>query len=213
MLRKACARLCVAAWMVAICLPTASAHPHAWIDVRTTIILSNPRTVGAIREDWSFDRDYTNFLLRDPKGQRKPLTEFTQTAMHNLAPYGYFLELRAGGARLSLEQATDGNSKISNDSLDMDFTVSLARPVDISRSEMTLSVYDPTYYIDFEHVKSHPITFEGPGAEACVAHITPAHPPPEALSQAKAMDRNASINRSLGKMFAETVSIRCAMAH
>jgi ABC-type uncharacterized transport system substrate-binding protein len=213
MLQKACVRLCVAAWMVAICLPTASAHPHAWIDVKTTIILSNPGIVSAIREDWSFDRDYTNVLLRGPKGQRKPLTEFTQTAMHNLAPYSYFLELHAGGARLSLGQASDGDSKITNDSLEMHFTVSLARPVDISRSEMTLSVYDPTYYIDFEHVKSHPLSFEGPGADACVARITPAHPPAEALSQAKAMDRNAAINTSLGKMFAETVSIRCALAH
>lgn len=42
------------------------------------------------------------------------------------------------------------------------------------------------------------------------ARITPAHPPADALSQAKAMDRNAAINTSLGKMFAETVSIRCA---
>lgn len=64
MLQKACARLCVAACMVAICLPTASAHPHAWIDVKTTIILSNPGMVSALREDWSFDRDYTNVLLR-----------------------------------------------------------------------------------------------------------------------------------------------------
>lgn len=213
MLQKPRARSCVAAAIVASCVPTASAHPHAWIDVKTTIILSNAGTVSAIHEDWRFDRDYTNVLLRDAKGQRKTLTEFTQTAMHNLAAYGYFLELHADGARLSVRQAGDGESKISQDLLDMHFTVSLARPVDISRSEMTLSVYDPTYYIDFEHVRSHPISFEGPGAEACFARVTPAHPPAEALSQAKAMDRNAPINRSLGRMFAEKVSIRCAMTH
>jgi len=213
MLQRACVSLCVAAWMVAICLPEASAHPHAWIDVKTTIILSNAGKVSAVREDWRFDRDYTNVLLRGPKGQRKSLTEFTQSAMHNLAPHSYFLELHAGGARLSLGQARDGDSKITNDSLEMHFTVSLARAVGISKSEMTLSVYDPTYYINFEHVKSLPVSFEGPGAETCVARITPAHPTAEALSQAKAMDRNAAINTSLGKMFAETVSIACPLAH
>ena len=213
MLQRACVRLCVAAWMVAMCSPTASAHPHAWIDVKTTIILSDAGIVSAVREDWRFDRDYTNVLLSGPKGQRKPLSEFTQTAMHNLARYNYFLELHAGGTRLSLGEASDGDSKITHDSLEMRFTVSLARPADISRSGMTLSVYDPTYYIDFEHVKSHPLSFEGPGAEACGARVIPAHPPAEALSQAKAMDRNAPINRSLGKMFAETVAIRCAPAH
>ena len=209
MLQKTYIRVWVAAWMFAICLPTASAHPHAWIDVKTTIILSNPGMVSAIREDWSFDRDYTNVLLRGPNGQRKPLKEFTQVAMHHLATYSYFLELHAGETRLSLGQPSDGDSKITNDSLEMHFTVPLANPVDISKSEMNLSVYDPTYYIDFEHVKSHPVSFEGAGAEACVARIAPAHPPAEALSQAKAMDRNAPINKSLGKMFAETVSIHC----
>lgn len=212
MLQKACARLCVAAWIVAICLPTASAHPHAWIDVKTTIILSSASTVSAIREEWSFDPDYTSYQLRDSKGQPKPLAEFTQSSMQHLAPYGYFVELHADGTRISLGLVTDAESQVRNGSLLMHFTVALATPVDIAKSQMTLSVYDPTYYIQFAHVKDHPISFEGPGAEACVARITPAHPPAEAMSQAKAMDRNAPINTSLGIMFAETVSIRCAKA-
>ena len=189
--------------------PPADAHPHAWIDVTTTVILSGPSRVRAIREEWKFDRDYTKALLQDAKGNWKPLREFTETSMRNLAAYGYFVELHAGDSPIALGDAVDADSTLSNDSLVMRFTVPLATPVDIAQSDMTLSVYDPTYYIEFSHVKDHPISFEGAGAEACSDRIKQAKPSVEALRQAQAMDRNAPVNRALGKMFAETVSIHC----
>jgi len=209
MLQKGYICLRIATWMIVIGSQAASAHPHAWIDVRTTLILSNASTVRAIREEWSFDRDYTNYVLHDSKGRVTSLPEFTRSAMQHLAPYGYFIELRGGGTRLSLGQVTGAESSISNGSLLMHFTVALARPVNLSTSSMTFSVYDPTYYIAFAHVKDHPVSFEGADAAACSARIQSATPSPQALSQAQAMDRNAPINASLGRMFAETVSVRC----
>jgi ABC-type uncharacterized transport system substrate-binding protein len=202
-------RLLVAALTTTIVPPTAGAHPHAWINVKTTVILSHESTVRAIREEWSFDRTYTKDLLRDTKGTLKPLKEFTETAMHNLGRYGYFMEVHAGGARLAFGQAVDAESQLSNGSLVMRFTVPLVDSADIAESEIALSVYDPTYYIEFAHVKDHPISFEGPGAEACSALIKQAKPSAQALSQAQAMDRNAPVDRSLGKMFAEAVTIHC----
>jgi ABC-type uncharacterized transport system substrate-binding protein len=202
-------RLLVTAFTMAIVPPPAGAHPHAWIDVKTTVILSRESSVTAIREEWNFDPSYTKYLLQDTKGTWKPLKEFTETAMHNLAQYGYFMELHAGGARLVLGQPVEAESKLSNGSLVMRFTVPLANSADIAKSEMVFSVYDPTYWIEFAHVKDHPISFEGPGAETCSARIKQAKPSAQALSQAQAMDRNAPVNRSLGKMFAEAVSIHC----
>jgi ABC-type uncharacterized transport system substrate-binding protein len=202
-------RLLVTAFATAILPQSAGAHPHAWIEVRTTVILSRESTVTAIREEWSFDRIYTKDLLQDTRGAWKPLKQFTETAMHNLAQYGYFMELHEGGARLVLGQPVEAESKLDNGSLVMRFTVPLANPADVARSEMAFSVYDPTYYIEFAHVKDHPISFQGPGAEACTARIKQAEPSAQALSQAQAMDRNAPVNTSLGKLFAEAVLIHC----
>jgi ABC-type uncharacterized transport system substrate-binding protein len=209
MLRKVCVSLRLATWIIVIGSQAASAHPHAWIDVRTTLILSGASTVSAIREEWTFDRDYTKYVLHDSQGQETPLPQFTRSAMQRLASYGYFMELRAGGTRLSLGQATGAASRISNGSLLMHFTVALARPINLSTSPIIFSVYDPTYYIAFAHVKDHSISFEGTDVAACSARIKSATPSAQALSQAQAMDRNAPINTSLGKMFAETVSVHC----
>jgi ABC-type uncharacterized transport system substrate-binding protein len=211
MLYRVVARLLIPAMTVGIAPSPADAHPHAWIDVRTTVILSEHATVSAIREEWRFDKLYTNYLLKDDKGQWKPLEEFTVTSMHHLKPYGYFMEMHANGARLTLGETSQAQSQLSGDSLVMHFTVSVATPVDISKAQMTFSVYDPTYYIAFAHVKDHPIAFEGPDATACSAHIKQATPSIEVLRQAQAMDRNATVNNSLGKMFAETVAIHCRL--
>ena len=194
---------------MAIVAAPVSAHPHAWIDVKTTLILSGRATVRAVREQWIFDPSYSETLLKDGNGKWKPVKAFIQTAMQNLASYGYFIELRARGARLAIGPAGEAGGEIRDGSLIMRFTVSLSKPVDISHSELTFSVYDPTYFIAFEHVKDQPIAFEGPGADTCAARIQQAKPSLETLRQAQAMDRNAPVNPELGKLFAETVSIHC----
>jgi len=195
--------------MMAIVSAPVSAHPHAWIDVKTTLILTGRATVTAVREQWSFDASYSNTLLKDGNGKWKPLKPFVQTAMRNLAPYGYFMELHARGARLAIGRAGGAEGEVRNGSLIMRFTVSLSKPIDISHSDLSFSVYDPSYFIAFEHVKDHPIAFEGPGVDACTARIRQAKPSFEALSQAQAMDRNAPVNPELGRLFAETVLIHC----
>ena len=199
-----------AAFIIGSITSSACAHPHAWIDVRTTVVLSAPATISAIREEWTFDKLYTNTVLTDSSGKSKPLDEFTQSAMRHLGPYHYFLELRSGGGQPAVGEAVDAKGEVRNGSLILRFTAPLAMPLDISKSALTLAVYDPTYYIDFEHVKSHPILFEGPGAQGCVAGIKQATPSIQAQGQAAAMDRGAPANPTLGRLFAQFVSIHCS---
>jgi len=210
MVPESVGRLSVAALVLGSFTSVASAHPHAWIDVKTTVILSAPSTVSAIREEWTFDKVYTSTLLKDASGKWKPLKEFVQTAMRHLEPYGYFVELHARGVRLAVRAPLDAEGEVRNDTLILRFTAPMALPLDISQSGLMLAVYDPTYYVDFEHTKNHPPLFEGPGAQGCLAHIKQATPSVQALSQAAAMDRNAPANPTLGRLFAQTVSIRCS---
>lgn len=74
----------------------ASAHPHAWISVRTTIILNDRNEAVAIREHWLFDKMYSAFAARDlnPKGDGKfnpnDLLPLAQQNLDNLAAFHYF---------------------------------------------------------------------------------------------------------------------------
>jgi len=197
-----------AAVLIAAIPLTAAAHPHAWIDAQTTLLLSAPSTLSAIREEWRFDRDYTAYLLRDSKGELKPLENFTQSSMRNLAAYHYFIDFYAHGAPVTLGAVKAAESSLVNGSLRMRFTIALATPIDIS-AEISLSVYDPTYYIDFQHVQDHEVLFEGPRAEACSYRVQRAQPSAQALRQAQAMDRSAPVNPSLGKLFAEVMYVHC----
>lgn len=74
----------------------AMAHPHAWISVRTTIILNDKNEAVAIREHWLFDKMYSAFAARDldPKGDGKFKTDdlqpLAQQNLDNLAAFHYF---------------------------------------------------------------------------------------------------------------------------
>ncbi|MBV8060279.1 MAG: DUF1007 family protein [Alphaproteobacteria bacterium] len=75
---------------------TASAHPHAWISVRTTVILNDKNEAIAIREHWLFDKMYSAFAARDlnPKGDGKfkndELIPLAQQNLENLSAFHYF---------------------------------------------------------------------------------------------------------------------------
>ncbi len=51
----------------AVSLP-ARAHPHAWIDLRSTVVLDAAGRVTAIEQQWLFDQFYTVFVTDELSG-------------------------------------------------------------------------------------------------------------------------------------------------
>jgi len=186
-----------------------SAHPHAWIEVKTTFVLNDRYQVGSVKQEWRFDEMYTSFLMQNTTGEWKSPSEFTSTALRNLAEFGYFTEVYIGGHKAKLAGATAGTSEVKEGRLVMRFEVMMENPRAIDGQGLSFSVYDPTFYIEVTHAKEYPIAFEGPGSGGCYGKISLPKPSVQMLSLARSMDRNAAPNTSLGKAFAEIVNIRC----
>ena len=193
--------------------PPAAAHPHAWIDLRSTVILDDQGRMTGIEQEWLFDEFYTVFALEDlgtdTEAINKRLKELASVNLTNLQPYDYFTEVRANHGKVPLGTVGTFETTLRAGRLWLRFTVPLETPVDPRTSEVDFAVFDPTYYIEILHLEEEGLAFRGGAAGACTARIVPPNPSAETVMLAAAIDRKAKADNTLGALFAERVSITC----
>lgn len=193
--------------------PPTRAHPHAWIDVRTTVVLDDERKVTAFEQEWLFDPFYTVFTTEDAVGRSNQTTDsFTNLAGHylqNLAEYQYFLDVRVDDERMTFGRVTEFSSEMRESRLWMRFLVPLTRPVDPRSRRIVFRAYDPLYWFEMLHLEGDVISFRGKGAARCRAQILGSTPSQETVALAATLNRGASGGGELGLLFAERVPITC----
>jgi ABC-type uncharacterized transport system substrate-binding protein len=188
----------------------AAAHPHSWIDITTTVILSNSGTVSAIRQHWLFDEYYTSSIIREKGSNATALQSFAKDALVNLAPYAFFTHLSSANGSVRLSPPVNPSASMKGKRLSFEFELPLQTAFNMSGSLLRLSIYDPTYYIEMLYGDPKAISFFGPDADRCKVSILPAKPSEEVKRRALDMDRQATPDHSLGEKFAERVELRCS---
>ncbi|MGD9536724.1 MAG: DUF1007 family protein [Alphaproteobacteria bacterium] len=191
----------------------AAAHPHAWIDLRSTVILDETGSIVALEEEWLFDEFYTLFAMDSlpPSGDSmdKRLTDLARLNLESLQPYGYFTEVRADDAKVALGTVEEFETALRNGRIWLRFVLPLGRSIDPRKEQMSFAVFDPSYYIEILHLKDDVIAFRGKEVDGCAGRIIPPTPTDEAIMMAAALDRNAASDDTLGAIFAETVKVTC----
>ena len=192
----------------------AAAHPHSWIDLRSTVVLDDQGAVTAIQVDWVFDEFYSTFVIEDivRAGENidTALQVLTQDNLKGLRDFNYFTEIHADGKPVAFSDATDGSMRVFKDRLRMTFTIPLTEPVDPRKVLLEYAVYDPTYYIEILHLNEGAITVADPTDGACSATLDTPTPDASWVSLAASLDQTAIAPDNLGKLFAEVVTVSCA---
>jgi ABC-type uncharacterized transport system substrate-binding protein len=191
----------------------AVAHPHAWIDLRSTVVLDAAGRVIAIEQEWLFDQFYTVLVTEELSGaagtRAEALKALARSNLQNLRSYDYFTEVHAGGTKVPLGTVSEFESELRKGRLWMRFVVPLATPIDPTERALAFAIFDPTYYIEMLHLPGDMIAFRGAGAGGCFGRIVPPNPTTETVLLAQAMDRNATPDATLGSVFAERVEVTC----
>lgn len=191
----------------------AAAHPHAWIDLRSTVILDGEGRMTAIEQEWLFDEFYTMFVIdglaESELQEAAVLKELTRGNLENLRDYDYFTEVRADGGRIGFETVEEYESELRGPRLWMRFVVPLQTPIDPASQTLSYSVFDPTFYIEILHLEGDVVAFRGSGSAGCFGEIVPPNPSPETVTLAQALDRDAAADDTLGRVFAERVEVTC----
>lgn len=204
-------RLAFALIILAMPLP-AWAHPHAWIDLRSQVLLDDQGRVAGLRLEWMFD-DYYTVAIADEvdvsQANDERWTEIAGRNLDNLASYDYFTAIKVDGEAVPLGEVRTYEGGLRDGRMWMRFEVPLRQPVDPSAHEVAFGVFDPTYYIEIVHLEDDIVTFEGAGAERCLAEIVQPQPTFEQVSLASALDKDETAGDGLGELFAETVILHC----
>lgn len=196
----------------------ASAHPHVWVTVKSTILYDNG-TVTGLQESWTFDEFYTATAIEgldtngDGKYDRQELAELAQVNIDGLKEFDYFTFAKLGDGDLGFKPPTDyWLEHTAEGILTLHFTLPLENPVLADAPGFTFSVLDPSYFISFAMAEKEPVQL-GAGAPAgCSAavHETADDEPNEAekLQEAFSGVLDASGTVSLGGN--QTVAVHCS---
>ncbi len=150
----------------------AQAHPHVWVVMRSELVYAPDGTLTGVRQEWTFDEAFSAFALQGMARQKdgtygddvlKPLAEVN---ISSLKEYDYFVTAKSATARLRLKEPQDYYLTYKDDALTLHFTLPLARPLP-ARDQVSIDIYDPTYFVAYAFDEKDAVTLGGPQAAAC----------------------------------------------
>jgi ABC-type uncharacterized transport system substrate-binding protein len=196
---------------------SAQSHPHAWIDLRVTVVFDASGHVSALRQVWRIDPFYSLVLLEemaeDARGEtlEEKMADIGNRMIENLVPYHYFTEISHGEGAVTDTTVADYGLVNAGGRLELGFTLILNQPVDPAVAPLRYAVFDPSYYIEILHDPDTTVTLEG-ASERCGLRIRQPRPDPAVVARAAALDVNQSGEPELGRHFTEHGEVRCEPA-
>lgn len=152
----------------------AEAHPHIWITFETTVLHEKGTFVG-VRHKWTFDEFYTAMAIegldknKDGVYDREELAELAKVNIDGLKDFSFFTFPALAGKELKVGEPSDYWLEHKDGVLSLHFTLTFASPVLMEAKSLTISVYDPTYFIAFEPGKTDPVKLAEGAPKGCEA--------------------------------------------
>jgi ABC-type uncharacterized transport system substrate-binding protein len=202
----------------ALCLASsiAQAHPHVWVTATSELVYAPDGALTGVRHAWTFDDMFSTYALQGietkTKGvyTREELAPLAQTNVESLREFGFFTFARAGdnGSRKKqkFEEPVDYYLEHKDGALTLYFTLPLKAPV--KSKQLTVEIYDPTYFVDFALAKTNPIKLVGAPAD-CKTTI---ERPSDGSAQAQKLGEQNFLdntNANFGAMFANKITVDC----
>ncbi|MFO1034243.1 MAG: DUF1007 family protein [Hyphomicrobiales bacterium] len=200
----------------------ALAHPHVFADIRSELMLAADGTVTGVRVQWTTDKAYAQVALEgmDTNGDGQyddaELARLTEENLTALADYDYFVHFKFNGEKQAHGVAADGMQRYNPEDgrLTLVFTVPLRTPLDPHKGEVSLKVYDPEFYIDFEYVEEKPLLLSAAPPAGCTARLLPpktdaATDQTRAMLATKGTDWKPENDEDYGGLFAPDAVMKC----
>ncbi len=168
-----------------------------------------------MRADWTFDDMYSSFVTQGlgTPGElltRDELAPLAKTNVESLAEFGYFTVAKMAGHALAFDAPIDYWLDESPDKLvTLHFTLPLKTPVKPVPA-LNVSVYDPTYFVDFQMAEHDPVALVSAPAGCSTSVIKP-RPLDVSDNQklSEAFFANMSPGQDFGIKLASKVMVAC----
>jgi ABC-type uncharacterized transport system substrate-binding protein len=190
----------------------AQAHPHVWISAASQLIYAPDGTITGVRHAWTFDDMFSTYALQGIEAKtkgvysREELGPLAQTNVESLKEFRYFTFARADGKKQTFEEPVDYFLDSKDGVLTLHFTLPLKTPV--KAKQLTLEVFDRTFFIDFTYADKDPVTLVGAPA-ACQMQF---QRPNDGTANARQLGEqgfDGTANANFGMMFANKITVDC----
>jgi ABC-type uncharacterized transport system substrate-binding protein len=197
----------------------AAAHPHVYVDARVEVVFDKEGKITALRHVWRFDDAFSAFASQglDKNGDGilsiEELQPLAKINVESLKDYDYFTNLKVAGKRSGFKIPTEYWLQSTEGFLTLFYTLPLMQPVKPDKTGVTIDVYDPGYFVDYQFVEKDPAKLvEAPAG--CSFDVKRKADPDAAtaaiLGQIPASERELPANlRSLTSDMSNRVTVKC----
>lgn len=190
----------------------ARAHPHVWIMARSELLFGPDGTLTGVRHAWKFDDAFTAYAVQGlptkEKGvySREDLAPLAQTNVESLKEFAYFTFARVEGKKQKFLEPIDYHLEYKDAALTLFFTLPLKTP--LKPQDLSLEVFDPSFFIDFSFEQQDPVKLVGAPANCRLAFERPSD---GSSNAAKLGEENflSGSNANFGAMFANKIAVTC----
>jgi ABC-type uncharacterized transport system substrate-binding protein len=190
----------------------AQAHPHVWITSTSELIYAPDGSVTGVRHAWTFDDMFSTYALQGIESKQKgvytheELAALAQTNVESLKEFAYFTFAKADGKKGKFQEPVDYFLEYKDGLLVLHFTLPLKTP--IKTRELSLEIFDPTFFVDFQLAKKDPVRLVGAPADCTFDYQRPN----DGAAGAQAMGEDNFLsggNANYGAMFANKITVKC----
>jgi ABC-type uncharacterized transport system substrate-binding protein len=191
----------------------AQAHPHVWITATSELIYAPDGSVTGVRHAWTFDDMFSAYALQGietkTKGvyTREELKPLAQTNVESLKEFAYFTFARADGKKYKFDEPVDYYLEYKDSLLTLHFTLPLKVP--LKAGQLSLEVFDPAFFIDFQMAKTDPVKLVGAPANCRIALQRPNDGSASAQKLNEQTFMDGGSNANFGMMFANKITVEC----
>jgi ABC-type uncharacterized transport system substrate-binding protein len=192
----------------------AEAHPHVWITAVSELLYAPDGSLTGVRHAWTFDDMFASYALQGletkTKGvyTREELAPLAETNVEALKEYAYFTYARAdGGKKEKFSEPVDYFLDYRDGQLTLHFTLPLKTP--LKAKQLSLEVFDPTFFVDFQLAKNDPVKLVGAPAGCRMAFQRPNDGMAAAQKLNEQTFMNGGENANYGAMFANKITVDC----
>jgi ABC-type uncharacterized transport system substrate-binding protein len=141
------------------------AHPHVFIDNRISVIFDYNGLKG-FKHEWIFDEMFSSTMIRefdldaDSKFNEKETKSVLNGAFSNLKEYNYFTDIAINGHRFKIKEFEDFHARIDSGLMVYEFFLPCEVTASYGIQEVTIAVYDPTYFVQVLWAPQKPYFFK-----------------------------------------------------
>jgi ABC-type uncharacterized transport system substrate-binding protein len=190
----------------------AEAHPHVWVTARSELVYAPDGSLTGVRYAWTFDDMFSSYALQGVETRtkgvytREELAPLAQTNVEALKEFDYFSFAKADGKKQQFVEPVDYFMDAKDGLLTLHFMLPLKTPV--RSRELSLDVYDPTFFVDFKLADQEGAKLVGAPATCQLRFQRPADGAATAQTLGEQSFADGG-NLTFGVMFANKITVNC----